>query len=122
MSILMFIFLISEYFILSSKNLAFKNALIIIDDVLIFISAIIFLVSFIFIKDLKLIHLVFVLISTIFVWFFGRGLRLIGINKIKNHNTKPLKSFLIIRYLLMFFDLPVIALNFANIKQNENKL
>ena len=118
----MFIFLISEYFILSSKNLAFKNALIIIDDVLIFISAIIFLVSFIFNKDLKLIHLVFVLISTIFVWFFGGGLRLIGINKIKNHNTKPLKSFLIIRYLLMFFDLPVIALNFANIKQNENKL
>ena len=115
MSILMFIFLISEYFILSSIDLAFKNALIIIDDVGILIIAIIFLVSFILsINDLKRINPTARTILTIFVWFVGTAIRGIGNTKINNFdNIETLFTLLVVRGVLLFISIAVSAMNIS---------
>ena len=113
MSILMFIFLISEYFILLSMDLAFKNVFIIIDDVGILIIAIIFLVSFILsINGFKRINQIARTILTIFVWFFGAAIRGIGNTKINNFdNIETLFNLLGIRVFLLFISIAVSALN-----------
>ena len=109
MSILMFIFLISEYFILSSKDLAFKNIYIIIDDAGILIIAIIFLVSFILsINGLKEINPIARTIITSFVWFVGCVIRGIGNSMLNTFdNAVTLFVLLVIRSFLLFFCVPV---------------
>ena len=113
MSILMFIFLISEYFILSSINMAFKNIFIIIDDLGIFIIAIIFLISFILsIKNLNGINSIVRSIMTVLVWFIGFAIRGIG-NMMSSDfdNGGTLFALLGIRAFIMFFAIPVSFLN-----------
>ena len=114
MSILMIIFLIYEYFILFSINLAFKNLNLILDDVGILIIAIIFLVSFILsIKGLKGIKSIVRTLLTIFVWFFGALIRVIGISKISNldDKRKTLFNLLEIRVCILFFSTAISAMN-----------
>ena len=113
MSILMFIFLISEYFILSSINMAFNNIFIIIDDLGIFIIAIIFLISFILsIKNLNGINSIVRSIMTVLVWFVGFAIKGIG-NMMSSDfdNGGTLFALLGIRAFIMFFAIPVSFLN-----------
>ena len=112
MSILMFIFLISEYFILSSINMAFKNIFIIIDDLGIFIIAIIFLISFILsIKNLNGINSIVRSIMTVLVWFVGFVIRGIGNMSSDFDNGGTLFALMGIRAFIMFFAIPVSFLN-----------
>ena len=112
MSILMFIFLISEYFILSSIDLAFKNVFIIIDDVGILIIAILFLVSFIYsIYGLKGINSIVRSIMTVFVWFVGFAIRGIGNMSSDFDNGGTLFALLGIRAFLLFVSIPISFLN-----------
>ena len=79
--------------------MAFKNIFIIIDDIAIFIIAIIFLISFILsIKNLNGINSIVRGIMTVLVWFVGFAIRVIG-------NMRSSRAF------IMFFAIPVSFLN-----------
>ena len=98
MFILLFIFLISEYFILSSLD--FLNLYVIIDEIAIFIIAIMLFVYFLFslmgIKGKYIILMIFI----IFVMLGGLILRVIGYSN-NNGISNSIGILLMIRLILL---------------------
>ena len=113
MSILMFIFLISEILYFNSLGIYTENIFIIVDEIGILVVAILFLISFIFSYNNKDgINPIVRTAITVIVWFVGFAIR--GMGNTMDHNFDYAYInfiFLRIRTFILFFSIPISTIN-----------
>ena len=120
-SLLLIGFLIADYFVLSSLKL-FGNIFFMMDESLIILVIILFLVSYIlsFTENCKMNYIARSVI-VIIVWFFGCALRGFGSTNVFIYDEMKIMRLTIARTLILFFSIPVSCIdNSGQIHGNFN--